>query len=88
MPIGKVRYKKNGGDAGHRGMQDIIQKLSSKEFARITIGIGRPAEKSQVLSYVLAKIPTSKKKAMQQASLQAAEIGMQFIASPSPELNL
>ena len=33
-------------------------------------------------------IPTSKKEAMQQASLQAAEIGMQFIAAPSSELNL
>ena len=88
LPIAKVRYKENGGDAGHRGMQDIIQKLSSKEFHRITIGIGRPAAKSQVLSYVLAKIPTSKKEAMQQASLQAAEIGLQFIAAPSPELNL
>ena len=82
-----MRYKENGGDAGHRGMQDIIQKLSSKEFHRITIGIGRPAAKSQVLSYVLAKIPTSKKEAMQQASLQAAEI-LKFIASPSSELNL
>ncbi len=79
LPVGKVRYKKNGGDAGHRGMQDIIQKLSSKEFSRITIGIGRPTEKSQVLSHVLAKIPTSQKEAMRQANLQAVEICTQFI---------
>ena len=79
LPIAKVRYKKRGGDAGHKGIHDIIQKLSSKEFSRITIGIGRPPEKSQVLSYVLAKIPASQKEAIQKANLQAAEICTQFI---------
>ena len=34
LPIAKVRYKKRGGDAGHKGIHDIIQKLSSKEFSQ------------------------------------------------------
>ena len=46
LPIAKVRYKENGGDAGHRGMQDIMEKMmldlmfvapSSKKIQKILI---------------------------------------------------
>jgi PTH1 family peptidyl-tRNA hydrolase len=54
LPLGRVRLKVTGGDAGHRGVQSLIEHLGTKAFLRIRIGIGRPASKEQVVSYVLS----------------------------------
>jgi len=50
---GLVRLKQGGGHGGHNGLKDIIAHLGSADFARLRLGIGRPAEKHQVSHYVL-----------------------------------
>lgn len=44
LPFGEVRVKKGGGLAGHNGLKSIAQHLGSREFLRIRVGIGRPAQ--------------------------------------------
>ncbi len=39
LPIGDVRLSINKNDGGHNGLKDIIEKLNSKEFYRLRIGI-------------------------------------------------
>jgi PTH1 family peptidyl-tRNA hydrolase len=51
---GIVRLKKGGGHAGHNGLRDIASNLSSKDFYRLRIGIGRPPGKQAVADYVLS----------------------------------
>jgi len=55
LPAGAARLKFGGGDGGHNGVADVIEKLGSKEFHRLRIGIGRPAASADVVSYVLKK---------------------------------
>lgn len=43
LPLGKIRLRSNGGCGGHRGMESIAACLGSTGFARLRIGIGRPA---------------------------------------------
>lgn len=50
---GIVRLKQGGGHGGHNGLRDLIQKLGSKEFRRLRVGIGHPGNKHQVTNYVL-----------------------------------
>ena len=52
---GKVRLKFSGGSGGHNGIKDIIEKLGTKDFWRLKIGIGKPLHKEDVISYVLSK---------------------------------
>ncbi|MCX7101625.1 MAG: aminoacyl-tRNA hydrolase [Methylobacter sp.] len=52
--LGVMRLKKDGGHAGHNGLRDIIAHLSSKEFYRLRIGIGRPPAGRLVSDYVLS----------------------------------
>ena len=57
LPLGKVRYKKNGGDGCHKGIQSIIYHLKNEQFNRLKLGIAtdsnmRPSEK-----YVLRPFP-------------------------------
>lgn len=40
LPLGRVRVRAKGSSGGHRGIESIIEKLSTKEFARLKLGIG------------------------------------------------
>ena len=39
IPLGKVKFSKGSGSAGHKGVESIIQSLGTKDFTRIRIGI-------------------------------------------------
>lgn len=54
LPPGKLRIKKGGGHGGHNGLKSIFQHLSSPDFIRVKIGIGRPPEGMEVVNYVLS----------------------------------
>ncbi|WP_320169146.1 aminoacyl-tRNA hydrolase [Maridesulfovibrio sp.] len=53
LPAGKMKFKKGGGNNGHRGLESIQQSMGSPDFFRVRIGIGRPEFSSQVKDYVL-----------------------------------
>lgn len=54
LPVGKVRIRPNGSSGGHRGMQNIIDMLKTKDISRIRIGISG-CDKDKVIDYVLGK---------------------------------
>ena len=51
---GTIRLRKEGSSGGHKGMQNIIDCLSTENIKRIRIGIGEPGEWDNV-DYVLSK---------------------------------
>ena len=53
LPLGKLKLKKKGGDAGHNGMKHIIDLLGSKQFPRLRFGIGKNYPKGRQIQYVL-----------------------------------
>jgi len=93
LELGKLKIVKNRGSAGHRGVEDIIKKLKTKDFVRFRIGI-RPKRLSikrskELMNKFVAK-PTSKadqllfKKAIKQckeAVLLAVEEGFEKSAN-------
>jgi PTH1 family peptidyl-tRNA hydrolase len=54
MEIGKIRIRRKGSSGGHKGVESIIQNLSTKDFPRLKIGIGREGDVSSE-DYVLSK---------------------------------
>jgi len=54
MEIGKLRIRRKGSSGGHKGVESIIQSLSTKDFVRLKIGIGRE-EGTLAEDYVLSK---------------------------------
>ena len=51
--VGIVRLKRGGGSNGHNGIKSVSKKLGGdKSFVRLRIGVGKPAEKSLVNSYL------------------------------------
>lgn len=61
LPIGKVRLKVGGGDAGHNGLKSISTSIGS-DYIRIRVGVGRPTPNSthtSVSSYVLSRFSST-----------------------------
>lgn len=42
LSLGVMKKQKGKNAAGHRGVEDIIEKLGSKDFWRIRVGVGKP----------------------------------------------
>jgi PTH1 family peptidyl-tRNA hydrolase len=42
LPFGEARERKGGGTAGHRGIRSLRDALSSGDFWRVRVGVGRP----------------------------------------------
>ena len=59
LAVGRVKVKAGGSSGGHNGVNSIEAALSSKDFWRIRIGIGRPASSAHVADYVLEKFRES-----------------------------
>jgi PTH1 family peptidyl-tRNA hydrolase len=55
LPLGAVRLKEGGGDGGHKGVRSISETLGDPAFVRVRIGVGRPADKADVVDYVLGR---------------------------------
>jgi PTH1 family peptidyl-tRNA hydrolase len=53
LPLGRIRLKRGGGTAGNKGVLSIADALRSQEFIRVRIGVSRPAERDQMVDYVL-----------------------------------
>ncbi|NDV22634.1 aminoacyl-tRNA hydrolase [Desulfovibrio sp. JC022] len=75
LPCGRMKFKKGGGNNGHRGLESIQEKLGSPNFFRIRVGIGRPEFSAQVKDYVLEEF-TSRELETAQEMTQAAIKGL------------
>ena len=56
---GTIRVKFGGGHAGHNGLRSICDKLGTRDWFRVRIGIGRPPGRKPVVDWVLSR-PRSK----------------------------
>lgn len=59
----RIRVKFGGGHAGHNGLRSICDKLGTRDWFRIRIGIGRPPGRMQASDFVLS---TTKKEALEE----------------------
>ena len=59
LAVGRVKVKAGGSSGGHNGVNSVEAALSSKDFWRIRVGIGRPPSSAQVADYVLEKFRES-----------------------------
>jgi PTH1 family peptidyl-tRNA hydrolase len=72
-PSATVRLRGKGGHGGHNGMRSTIQHLSTQDFPRVKIGIGRPPEGLPVATYVLQDFSKVEREKIDEAVLEAIE---------------
>jgi len=69
--VGKIKIKRQGGDAGHLGIRSIIACLKSDVFVRIRMGVGKPASKEDMVAYVLSPFTAQEAEARDMMMTQA-----------------
>ena len=55
LPLGSLRLRAKGSDAGHNGLKNIHQVLGSQDYARLRFGIGDNFGRGQQIDYVLGE---------------------------------
>ncbi|MCH8156579.1 MAG: aminoacyl-tRNA hydrolase [Nitrospinae bacterium] len=53
LPLGKIKMKTKGGDAGQLGVRSIAERFGTDRFYRIRVGVGRPEDPDDIVDYVL-----------------------------------
>jgi PTH1 family peptidyl-tRNA hydrolase len=56
LPAGEVRAKWSGGLNAHNGLRSIADKLGTRDFQRVRMGIGRPPGKMSVADWALKQM--------------------------------
>lgn len=64
---GVIRIRPKGSSGTHNGMKSIIYHLQTDEFPRFRIGIGKPLENQDLVSYVLGKCNQDEQRIMNEA---------------------
>jgi len=79
LPLGSLRFRPEGGSGGHKGMASIIEKLDSKSFPRMRLGIGRPRGNMDVAEFVLQDFNKHDEITLQPVMIRAEEAIRMFI---------
>ena len=72
LPVGKIRLRPGGGAGGHNGLKSIIGSISSQNVPRLRVGIGKPAEDQDDVSFVLGSFGADERSTMARAVERAA----------------
>lgn len=73
IPFDSLKLKTGGGHGGHNGVRDVAKALSTPEFIRVRVGIGRPPGSGDPAEWVLAPFPASERQELQLAVGDAAD---------------
>ncbi len=71
VPFGEIRVKAGGGTAGHNGLASIVNHLSTKDFTRVRVGVGRP--RSEGVEHVLGEFSGAQRKELPDVIARAAD---------------
>ena len=77
-PLGSLRLKGKGSDAGHNGLKHIAATLGTQNYARLKFGIGNNFPKGGQIDYVLGHFDEEERKVLPERIETAGEIIKSF----------
>lgn len=72
LPLGKLRFRREGSAGGQNGLADIIRRLGTEEFARLRVGIGPVPEDWNAADFVLGRFAAAEKDIVNEVIVRAA----------------
>ena len=85
LPVGTIRMRQGGADAGHNGLKHIAQMLGTQAYNRLKFGIGNNYPRGGQVDFVLGKFSPEDEKIVDEKAQVACEAikayalsGMQF----------
>lgn len=79
LPFGTIRMRPDGGAGGQKGVASTIERLGTKEFPRLRLGIGRPPGRMEVPAYVLQNFGRDETTVLSSLLDRAADATLEFV---------
>ena len=73
IPFNAIRVKLGGGDNGHNGLKSLTQSLSTPDYFRIRVGIGRPTTQQDTADYVLDNFSKTERTQVPDLAMRACD---------------
>lgn len=84
LPSGMIRVRARGSAGGQKGLQSIIDRLGTQDFARVRIGIKPDHRVSDLPDFVLSRIPKRDRQSID-AALDRAIDAIEVLISEGAE---
>ena len=81
LPVGTIRMKPSGSDAGHNGLKHIAQMLGTERYSRLKFGIGNDFPRGAQVDFVLGKFSPDDEKIISEKLLVCADAVKAFALS-------
>jgi PTH1 family peptidyl-tRNA hydrolase len=81
LPFGTIRLRPGGGAGGQKGFASAIEKLGTKDVARLRLGIGRPPGRMDPSDYVLQNFSRDEMKSLLAIVDRAADAALEFVVN-------
>lgn len=73
LPVGTIRMRQGGSDAGHNGLKHIAQMLGTQSYNRLKFGIGSEFPRGGQIDFVLGKFSPEDEKIVDERALVACD---------------
>ena len=73
LPLGRIRFRREGSDGGHNGLASLIEELGTENFPRLRLGIGPVPENESPVDFVLERFSSKEAKMAKKMIAIAAE---------------
>jgi PTH1 family peptidyl-tRNA hydrolase len=73
LPFGQLKLASGGGHGGHNGVRSTIAALSTPDFARVRVGIGRPPAGHDPANFLLSDFNRAERAQLPDVVAEAAD---------------
>ncbi len=84
LPLGTIRIRAGGSDAGHNGLKNIASELGTQAYARLRFGIGNGFARGAQVNFVLGEFDSEEHKIIDGRIRTAVEAIKAFALSGLP----
>jgi len=84
LDLGKIRLR-GGSSGGHRGLQDIVERIGSQDFPRLRFGIGPLPADVDAYDFVLSPFKPAERKLVEDRVIEAAQAAAMVVTKSIEE---
>jgi PTH1 family peptidyl-tRNA hydrolase len=85
LPVGKVRLKPAGSSGSHNGLASVEERLGTRDYARLRLGVDKPARASDWADWVLSSFKPYEKEPLEAALEKACRACDLWLSEPDFE---
>jgi peptidyl-tRNA hydrolase, PTH1 family len=78
LPFGRLRARARGSAGGHNGLKSVIDRLGTREFPRLRLGVGRGDARRDLADHVLSKFESDERAGLETFIARAADAAEMF----------